>query len=328
MNAALPTRSILVATDLTSASDPVLRAATSLCALTGATLHVIHAFDFAPSPYLGQVSRTATFQGRIADREAAVREQVARVVHAGVRVTAPRVEIYAAHRAIADHAREVEAELVVIGPHARREVEAPFLGGTADRLLRTLEVPCLVVRDRLRLPLSRVVVPMDLSAWARAAMDVAIAWGSGLAAHREDLALPDTVVTVVHVAPRGLFAPGMPFEQAAVFPGWNEALADAAEQAANVDVREQIVWGDRPGDEIAAFAAREHADLVVMSTHGYGAVRRALLGSTAQTVARRAACPVLMVPPRVWEEGEEAASARAHVAGTFAPRPAWAGSTG
>lgn len=321
MNAALPTRSILAATDLTPSSDRVLRAAASLCALTGATLHVIHAFDFPPSPYMGQVGEIATFQGRIADCEANVQAQVSRVVHPGVTVAPPRVEIYAAHRAIADYAREVDAELVVIGPHARREMEIGFLGGTADRLLRTLEVPCLVVRDHLRVPLRHVVVPMDLSEWARAALDVAVAWGSGLAAHREDMALPDTVLTVLHVAPKVLYGPGLPFEQAEVLPGWNEALAEAREEAANVEVRETIVWGDAPGREIVAFAEREKADLVVMSTHGYGAVKRALLGSTAQAVARRAACPVLMVPPRMWVEDVEAAVPAVHAAEIFAPPP-------
>ena len=319
MNAALPTRAVLAATDLTPASDPVLRAAVSLCALTGATLHVIHAFDFPPSPYLGRVGRIASFQGRIAECEAQLRGQVARAVHPGVTVAEPRVEIYAAHRAIAEYARAVQAELVVIGPHARREREVPFLGGTADRLLRTLEVPCLVVRGEVRIPLGRVLVPMDLSEWARAALDVAIAWGSGLAAHPEDVALLDTVVTVLHVAPRALQGPGTSFDRAEVLPGWNECLAEADEAAANVAVREEIVWGDRPADEIVAFAERERMDLVVMSTHGFGALGRALLGSTAQAVARRAGCPVLMVPPRMWVEEAEAATPAGSAAALFAP---------
>jgi universal stress protein E len=321
MKTALPTRAVLAATDLTESSDPVLRAAALLCARTGATLHVIHAFDFPPSPYMGEVGEIATFQGRIAQCEDDVRAQVARVVPAGVTVAEPRVEIYLAHRAIADYAREIHAELVVIGPHARREMEIGFLGGTADRLLRTLEVPCLIVRDRLHFPLRHVLVPMDLSEWARAAMDVAIAWGCGLAAHREDMALPDTVLTVLHVAPKVLYGPGMPFDRAEVLPGWNEALEDAKEKAANVEVRESIVWGDRTSDEIVAFAQHQKTDLIVMSTHGFGAFKRALVGGTAHTVARKASCPVLMVPPRMWVEDVQAAVPAVNAAAMFAPPP-------
>jgi nucleotide-binding universal stress UspA family protein len=322
MTAVLPTRAVLAATDLTEASDPVLRAAAAVCARTGATLHVLHAFDFAPSPYMEPAADAVTFQGRLAHCESDVRAQVARTVPAGVRIAEPRVEIYAAHRAITEYAHAIGAELVVIGPHARREMEIGFLGGTADRVLRTLEVPCLVVRGELRLPPRHVVVPMDLSEWARAALDVAVAWARGPGAAGGGTDAGETDVFVIHVAPRALTGPGLPFEQAEVLPGWNEALADAVRRAGpGLEVREAVLWGDRPADEIVEFAAREQADLLVMATHGYGAVKRALLGGTAQSVARRAPCPVLMVPPRMWVDEVKAAEPALNAAELFAPPP-------
>lgn len=45
-----PIESILAATDLSPACDPVLRAAGAIAPRTGAALHVIHAFDLPPSP--------------------------------------------------------------------------------------------------------------------------------------------------------------------------------------------------------------------------------------------------------------------------------------
>ncbi|HEX6908950.1 MAG TPA: universal stress protein, partial [Longimicrobium sp.] len=288
----------------------------------GATLHVLHAFDFAPSSYMDPAADAITFQGRLADCEAGVRAQVARTVPAGVSVAEPRVEIYAAHRAITEYARAVGAELVVIGPHARREMEIGFLGGTADRVLRTLEVPCLVVRGELRLPPRHVVVPVDLSEWSNAALDVAVAWARGLGTGSGGTDTRDTDVFVIHVALKALTGPGLPFEQAEVLPGWNEALADAVRRAGpDVELREAVLWGDRPADEIVGFAAKEKADLLVMATHGYGAVKRALLGGTAQSVARRAPCPVLMVPPRMWVDEVQAAEPALNAAEIFAPPP-------
>jgi len=38
------------------------------------------------------------------------------------------------------------------------------------------------------------------------------------------------------------------------------------------------------------------AELIVVGTHGYGPVRRLVLGSVADQVVRMAPCPVLMVP--------------------------------
>lgn len=47
--------------------------------------------------------------------------------------------------------------------------------------------------------------------------------------------------------------------------------------------------------EIVAAAREEQADLIVMGTHGRGAVGRLLLGSVADRVIRLAPCPVLAV---------------------------------
>ena len=50
-----------------------------------------------------------------------------------------------------------------------------------------------------------------------------------------------------------------------------------------------------PGDEIAAFAARRKLDLLVMGTHGHGALKSLLLGSVATRVAARCKTPLLLV---------------------------------
>ncbi|MET0341308.1 MAG: universal stress protein [Polyangiales bacterium] len=57
-------------------------------------------------------------------------------------------------------------------------------------------------------------------------------------------------------------------------------------------------------DEIVRAAERQHADLIVMGTHGRGGVRRALLGSVAESVLRIAPCPVLVVRPPADEQRE------------------------
>ncbi len=54
-----------------------------------------------------------------------------------------------------------------------------------------------------------------------------------------------------------------------------------------------------PGEEIARIAGREHADLIVMSTHGRSGVQHLLLGSVAEKVIRIAPCAVLIVRPQV-----------------------------
>src|SRR4029453_3401945 len=65
----------------------------------------------------------------------------------------------------------------------------------------------------------------------------------------------------------------------------------------------QAVVVGRPPAEIVRYAEGHAADVIVMGTHGYGAVKRFLLGSVADQVLRQATCPVLVVPHRSLRHG-------------------------
>ncbi len=58
-----------------------------------------------------------------------------------------------------------------------------------------------------------------------------------------------------------------------------------------------LVWEGEPGEAIVAAADAEHADLIVVGTHGRGAFGRLLIGSVSDYVVRHARVPVLVVRP-------------------------------
>jgi len=60
------------------------------------------------------------------------------------------------------------------------------------------------------------------------------------------------------------------------------------------EVKTSVVIG-RPFAEIIRFARDNNIDLIVMGTHGRGALAHMLLGSTTEKVLRKACCPVLTV---------------------------------
>ena len=81
-------------------------------------------------------------------------------------------------------------------------------------------------------------------------------------------------------------------------PGPPDAISVAlAALGPGVDVVTAVVSG-RVAPEIVSYAARHHVDMIVMGTRGRTSVSRAVLGSVAAAVVRRAACPVLTVPAR------------------------------
>ncbi len=73
-----------------------------------------------------------------------------------------------------------------------------------------------------------------------------------------------------------------------------------------------VVQGD-PADVLVRES--EQSLLLVMGSHSIDGIRHAVLGSVADTCARMAACPVVIVPP------ERAETRRAHGAVALASRP-------
>lgn len=61
-----------------------------------------------------------------------------------------------------------------------------------------------------------------------------------------------------------------------------------------------LAQGDGPG-EIIRFAKEHGCDLIVMGTHGRRGLGRLLMGSVAEAVVRKAACPVLVVKNPIGE---------------------------
>ena len=66
------------------------------------------------------------------------------------------------------------------------------------------------------------------------------------------------------------------------------------------DDRERIsleIAGGKPWIEIIRFANDNDIDLIIMGTHGNDGFKQLVIGSQAERVVRRAACPVLCVKP-------------------------------
>ena len=143
----------------------------------------------------------------------------------------------------------------------------------------------------------RILVALDGSDTSKLALQAALA----LARSEQAELQPVYVVDIPYI---GMEAPG--FDPSIVLDALREegkaVLADAASQMASFGVRGAPRLLELPaiGEDIAQgieHAAREwHADLIVMGTHGRRGLRRLVLGSVAEHTARRAPCPLLLIP--------------------------------
>lgn len=295
-------RSILVASDLRPETDHVLSSALTLASRTGAEVHVVHGVEFLTVPY-SAISAADDYQRRIQDARDALEEQARRALPSGAHPASLQVREESAPRAILDRATEVGADLVMIGPARPRRFRGAILGNTADRLLSAAGVPVLVLSASTSFDLQRVVVPLDLADPARGALDQGLLWAASLAPRSLPPETAAVQVRVLYVIPRKYEDSDSTFSRVVVDPQLQLEIEDAlqrVEPAAAVGVRAETAWGDAPAEEIVRYADAEPTDLLVLGTHGYGALGRALIGSVTSRVVRAASCPMLLVPHSMW----------------------------
>jgi len=114
----------------------------------------------------------------------------------------------------------------------------------------------------------------------------------------------DAKLTVVHVAPPEAQVP-IPMEPVPVELDWQkkrgaESLARLEGfEALHAYPHQMLLKQGSPWPEISALIEDRAIDLVVLGTHGRGALGTLLLGSVAEQVLRHATCPVLTVGPDV-----------------------------
>jgi universal stress protein E len=259
-------RSILVASDLSDRARDVVRTAGAFAALTEAELHVVYAAE-------GTVTTEASGRDPAAEAAGRLREQLRQALPRDAKVTSLRVDPGRAHEVILRRAREVHADLIVVGPHRERLEARQVLGTTADRIVRTSDQPCLIVHRPVSLPLRRVLVPSDLSDAARGALDLALIWAAALRLPARDG--EETRVDVLHVLPEL----SVRTEAERALQDQVTAAGERTGCAALLTVNELVVAGDAAADQILRRAGEVRADLLVLGTHGESALSRALIGS-------------------------------------------------
>lgn len=177
-------------------------------------------------------------------------------------------------------------DIAVVGSHPRREAVRVWLGSVSRRVATQAHVPVVVVRLGARGAGDRVLVGVDGSQ-----ASVEAARFAACEAARTGVPLRAVLAVSLTVGLTGTLS--SPDDQ---------ALADAA-----VVLEESLVAAraDHPGLEVICEVAQgcatdalleraRHARLLVVGSHGRGAVRAALLGSVGLDVIEHAPCPVVL----------------------------------
>ncbi|SDM93454.1 Nucleotide-binding universal stress protein, UspA family [Halogranum gelatinilyticum] len=137
---------ILVPTDGSETASRAVDHAIDLAKQYGATVHALSVVDVSE---LGLRTPTeidpARLRQPLRDRAQSAVDAVARVgKKAGIDVT-KAIRVGVTHEVVTDYVIDNDIDLVVMGTHGRRGLPHAFLGSVTERVIRTSNVPILVV---------------------------------------------------------------------------------------------------------------------------------------------------------------------------------------
>lgn len=196
---------------------------------------------------------------------------------------------------ILSYAVEHDAQLIVLGTHGRRGVRRLVLGSVAEEVVRKAPCPVCTVGRGATAPESLqggiLLVPVDFS-------DHQVR----LEAHARELAKGfDMTLVLCHVVelqglPDVYGVNAQPPEPGVLEERTTEVMENRADtlREGGVEARVEVRTGD-PSTEIVDAADDLGANLLAIATHGRSGIDRMLMGSVAETVLRRAPCPVFTV---------------------------------
>lgn len=283
-------KKIMVATDFSERSDRALRRAILLARQFQATLLLVHVVDDDQARRIVDAER---------DEATTLLRQMAATLRDMDGVTCEtRVILASPFVGIAQAVADATPDLLVIGPHRRQVLRDVFIGTTAERTIRSVDCPVLMVNATPARPYAHLLQTTDLSDGSR---DALLRFQSlGLADHARTALLhifdaPALRLAFSHSIPKDGQKDYLEDQQ-------RDASLDLARflsSAGSGHLRQIVRCEATPAPhEILKAAGEEQADLVVMSTHGRSGLAKMLIGSVTEQVLRTAQIDVLAIPPQ------------------------------
>lgn len=281
-------KKIMLATDFSERSDRALRRATLLARQFGGTLSIVHVVD-DDQPR------------RVVDSERNVASELLQELRNTVQKVdgiscETRVMLADPFAGIARAAEEEAPDLLVIGSHRRQALRDVFVGTTAERTIRSVDCPVLMVNAPPVGSYRHVMLTTDMSEGAENAVRACVALGL--------VSQADVSFLYVYDAP----ATRLVMSHTVATDDWEAYREEQRQEAAKIlaqfvkrtgmrSSRQLVRFGLRTtADEILEATREEEANLIVLGTEGRSGVAKFFLGSVAEAVLRSADRDVLAVP--------------------------------
>lgn len=292
---------VVVASDFSPAAEEAARVAVRVAA-EDAVHRVVHVASLPPSsPFVGPSERELLDAALAREEEKATVRLDALAREAGARRVEARVLHGSVAREIAREADDLDADLIVVGARGHGLLDRILLGSTARGVLRATTRNVLVVRGRAPATgpvFPRIAVATDFGEASRRAggTAAALALASGAALFAFHVVDPRPWGSLLKL-PAEAAPKGKSFDEEWLRARMRELLERENAESLGGAARLLPATGE-PAEAVRRLVADEGLALVVVGSHGPGAIERALLGSTAESVAESAPCSVLVARGR------------------------------
>jgi nucleotide-binding universal stress UspA family protein len=197
---------------------------------------------------------------------------------------------------IVDRAREMRADLIVLGSRGHGTIESMVLGSVSAEVVDHAPCPVLVARGSQT---GRVLLGWDGSSGAGRVADLVKTWPMFAQSVVRVLSVADVKFPWWTGFPEAGSAEMLPMYVETADTMRREHAVLAAAMAGRLRTAGIAAEPDRrdgdPATEIVASATHWPADVVAIGSHGRTGLRRILLGSVARNVLQHAPCSVLIV---------------------------------
>jgi nucleotide-binding universal stress UspA family protein len=191
-------------------------------------------------------------------------------------------------RRLEDHARAVEADVVIITTHAREGFSRAWAGSVTEALIRTTTLPVLALRWRPEEPeppppeVKCLLVPLDGSPLAEAILPPAAELATALGSR----------VVLMHAVHSGAMGRARSTHARTYLSRVAQPL-----RSQGLDVETLVFSHGTTAEAICRAARQVDADLIALATHGRTGLGKAVLGSVTLDVLHRSDRPLLVRRP-------------------------------
>lgn len=193
---------------------------------------------------------------------------------------------------IIDVANRKKADLIVLGTFGRKGLNRLLMGSVITDVIGKSSIDVLVVKkpcNKCTGEYKSILVPFDGSEFSKKAITRACQLSK----------IDGSSITTLYVIPK--YEEMVEFYRTASI---KESLYQEADKIINgavslassqgITIQKEIVEG-HSADKIIEIAKKQKNDMIIIGSHGYSRIDKAIIGSTTERVITNASCPILVV---------------------------------